>query len=152
MKIEMTEIFYCASCRRSNQKGPNCVETIEDHGVVWCTSCANIVKTKSGVKGIGLPSPGRMHERLEEDPLKAWEDCYVKKIKKRILVKKARSEIQRAWDLWERDKNNSESMFAFYCWLTRFRPYFLTFRCQGDPWQTVHSWLIQYEEKKQRKR
>jgi len=146
----MTKILYCASCRRSNQNGPNGVETIEDHGVAWCVSCANILLIKTGAKGIGLPSPGRMYERLEEDPLSAWQDCYVMKIKKRILVKKAKAEIQRAWELWDEDKNSSEAKFTFYCWLTRFRPYFLTFRSKGDPWQTVHSWLIQYENTKRK--
>jgi hypothetical protein len=150
-RIDMKKLLYCSSCRRSNQKGPNGVETIEDHGVVWCTSCAKIVQIKSGVKGIALPSPGRMHEGHDEDPLEAWEDCYVKQIKKRILIKKAKSEIQRAWSLWEKDKNDSETMFSFFCWMTRYRPYFVTFRCQGDPWQTVHGWLNEYEMNKHEK-
>jgi|GEM_PF-2414700 len=147
----MKNILYCASCRRSNQKGPNSAETVEDHGVLWCASCANILQTSSGAKGVALPSPGRMYESLEEDPLTAWEDCYVKKIKKRITVKKAKSEIHRAWELWEENKNRNEAKFLFYCWLTRFRPYFLTFRCKGDPWQTVHAWLNQYENNKKKR-
>jgi hypothetical protein len=91
-----------------------------------------------------------MYDAAEDDPLTAWEDCYEKKPKKRILVRKAKAEIQRAWGLWEEDKSSEISMLAFYGWLTRYRPYFLTFRVKGDPWQTVHSWLIQYEWKKKR--
>lgn len=147
----MKKMLYCASCRRSDKKGPNSAETIEDHSVLWCASCANVLQTKSGAKGVALPSPGRMYESLEEDPLAAWEDCYIKKIKKRILIKKAKDEIQRAWELWEENKNRNEAKFLFYCWLTRFRPYFLTFRCKGDPWQTVHGWLNQYENNKQKR-
>ena len=147
----MNKILYCASCRRSNKKGPNSTETFVDHGVLWCGSCANILHTSSGAKGIVLPSPGRMHESLEEDPLAAWEDCYVKKIKKRISVKNAKAEIQRAWEIWEENKNRNEAKFIFYGWLTRYRPYFLTFHCKGDPWQTVHGWLNQYENNKQKR-
>jgi hypothetical protein len=146
----MTSTLYCASCRRSNKEGANGVKTFMLQGMEWCTNCADIKQTNTGTKYVSMPSPGRMFERKEEDPLSAWEDCYAKKIKKRIIVKKAKSEIQRAWELWEEDKSNSESMFGFFCWLTRFRPYFLTFRSKGDPWQTVHSWLIQYENKKGR--
>ena len=76
-----------------------------------------VSETKTGIEYVSMPSPGRMFERKEEDPLSAWEDCYTKKIKKRILVKKAKSEIQRAWELWEEDKSNSESMFVFFCLL-----------------------------------
>jgi len=79
------------------------------------------------------------------DPLVAWDDCYSKKPKKRILAKRAKAEIQRAWENWDRDKTNELSMLAFYGWLSRFRPYFLTFRDKGDPWQTVHGWLLEYE-------
>jgi hypothetical protein len=86
-----------------------------------------------------------MYESAEDDPVDAWEDCFHKEPKKRITVKKAKTEIQRAWELWEEDKSSNISMFAFFGWLTRHRPYFLTFRTKGNPWQTVHSWLIQHE-------
>ena len=146
----MTSNLYCASCDRSNNEGTNGVETITFRGMEWCTSCACIKQTKKGDTYVSMPSPGRMYNGAENDPLTAWEDCYTKKIKKQILVKKAKAEIQRAWELWEEDKSNSEAMFAFYCWLTRYRPYFLTFRSQGDLWQTVHGWLIQYEEQRKK--
>jgi hypothetical protein len=84
------------------------------------------------------------------DPLVAWGDCYSMKPKKRILVERAKAEIQRAWALWDGDKSSKASMLVFYGWLWRFRPYFLTFRGGGDPWQTVHSWLLQYEDGRQR--
>jgi hypothetical protein len=90
-----------------------------------------------------------MYESTVDDPLDAWEDCYLKKPKKRILVKKAKTEIQMAWERWDGDKSTGESMFAFFCWLTKYRPYFLTFRCSCDPWQIVHGWLVQCKEQKQ---
>jgi hypothetical protein len=60
-------------------------------------------------------------------------------------MKDAKSEIQRAWPMWDGDKRAKDSMFVFFRWLTRYRPYFLSFRSKGDPWQKVHSWLIQCE-------
>lgn len=148
---EMTSHLHCASCGRSNGAGPNGVKTFTFEGHEWCTYCAAIVQTVKGATYILKPSPGLMVKGPENDPLDAWEDCYLKKPKKRILVKMAKAEIQRAWKLWEGDKTSDLSMFSFFGWLSRHRPYFLTFRSRGDPWQTVHSWLIQYEGKKRRK-
>ena len=144
----MTSNLRCASCGRTDNGGINGVETITYQGVKWCTSCAAIKQTAKGATYVSIPSPGRMYEGSKEDPLNAWEDCYSKKPKKRILVKKAKAEIQMAWERWEGEKSGDHSMFVFFAWLTRYRPYFLTFRGKGDPWQTVHSWLIQYEGQK----
>ena len=146
----MASILYCASCRRTNNGGPNGVTTVTYQGVEWCASCAAIKKTSEGLTYVSLPSPGRMYEGAEDDPINAWRDCYHKEPKKRIQVKKAKTEIQRAWELWEEDKSDGLSMFVFFGWLARYRPYFLTFRGKGDPWQTVHSWLIQHEGNKKR--
>ncbi len=148
----MTSMLRCASCGRTDGGDSNSVNTITYQRRVWCTSCADVKQSVKNVTYISMPSPGRMYEGSEDDPIDAWEDCYLKKIKKRILVKKAEAEIKRAWERWDEKKSVSDSMFfAFFCWLTRYRPYFLTFRCSGDPWQTVHSWLIQYEEQKLRR-
>lgn len=148
----MSSTLYCASCRRTNKEGPNSVNTVAYQGVEWCAFCAAIKQTEGGLTYVSLPSPGRMYEAAEDDQISAWEDCYEKVPKKRILVKNAKTEIQRAWDLWDGDKVSDLSMFIFFSWLTRYRSYFLTFRCKGDQWQTVHSWLIQYEgQKKSRK-
>ena len=144
----MNSSLYCASCGRTDSEGTNGVNTVTFQGVKWCASCAAIEQTPEGTTYILMPSPGRMYEGSENDPLNAWEDCFSKKPKKRILVKKAKSEIQRAWELWEGDKASNLSMLTFFGWLTRHRPYFLTFRGKGDTWQTVHSWLIQHEGKK----
>ena len=146
----MTSNLHCASCGRADNAGPNGVKTITYKEVKWCTSCAAIEQTVEGATYVSMPSPGRMYEGAVDDPLNAWEDCYEKKPKKRILVKKAKAEIQRAWELWEGDKASDLLMFTFFGWLSRHRPYFLTFRSNGDPWQTVHSWLIQYEGQKKR--
>jgi hypothetical protein len=87
-----------------------------------------------------------------DDPLFAWQDCYPMVPKRRIKVKDAKLEIQRAWMMWDGDKSAGQAMFIFYAWLTRYRPYFLTFRCKGDPWQKVHIWLLQYEQVEREKR
>lgn len=144
-------MLRCASCGRTDGEDSNGVKTITYQGVVWCTSCADIKQTAKGAIYISMPSPGRMYEGNEDDPISAWEDCYTKQVKKRILVEKAEAEIQRAWERWEGEKADGNSMFGFFCWLTRYRPYFLTFRCSGDPWQTVHAWLIRYERETPRR-
>lgn len=140
----MNTTLHCASCGRSEGSGPDGVETVSYLAQKWCTSCAAIGYT-GGRAYVEQPSPGQMMEGSTDDPLVAWEDCYSKVPKKRILKTKAKSEIQRAWVIWDGDKSNNLSMFTFFAWLTKFRPYFLTFRGHGDPWQTVHSWLLQHE-------
>jgi hypothetical protein len=96
---------------------------------------------------IERPSPGLMTEGLQDDPIDAWQDCFEAKPKRRITKDHARAEVQRAWSIWDGDKTTGEPMFRFFLWLGRHRPYFLTFRTKGDPWQTVHSWLIQHEDR-----
>jgi hypothetical protein len=94
-----------------------------------------------------------MIEGDDGDPVAAWQDCFSMTPKKRILITKAKAEIQRSWELWDGDKSREvTSMFMFYGWLSRHRPYFLTFRGRGDPWQTIHVWLIQFEYAVARKR
>jgi hypothetical protein len=86
-----------------------------------------------------------MTERQHVDLLSTWEDCFVMTPKRRIKVSEARREIQRAWMLWEENKNAIMAKMMFFCWLQRNRPFFLTFREKYDPWQTVHSWILEYE-------
>ena len=100
-------MLRCASCGRIDSGGSNGVETITYRGIVWCTSCADVKQTKEGVF-VSTPSPGRMYEGSEDDPINAWEDCYSKKVKKRILVNKAKAEIQRAWERWEAKQHRSD--------------------------------------------
>lgn len=135
---------HCASCNRSTTD-PDNEAPIEFNGVSWCQHCAKIQHTPDGDMFIPLSSPGRIVEVNRDDPLAAWIDCFEMKPKHRILKKDAKKEIQRAWELWDGDKGRDIATFDFFCWLNRHRPYFLTFRKKGDPWQTVHSWLIQYE-------
>lgn len=142
----MDKILYCASCRRDNTGGSNGAEIVTFQGIAWCTRCAAVGRTQDGLLYVNMPSPGRMYDREDEDPIDAWTDCYENKPKKRILIGTAKTEVQRAWKLWSGDKSNHEAKFIFFVWLTRFRPYYLTFRCKGDRWQKVHSWLIQYED------
>lgn len=135
---------HCASCSRVTNEPTN-KDAVTSNGVLWCAHCAKITETPEGYLFVPLSSPGRIVEVNRDDPLEAWIDCFEMKPKHRILVKNAKKEIQRAWELWGGDKTTDIAMFQFFGWLTRHRPYFLTFRSKGDPWQTVHTWLIQYE-------
>ena len=140
VEVIRTPNLYCASCSR-----PEDSTTVTYLGIWWCAVCASIGEVPSGGRFVSQPSPGRMIERTHEEPLEAWQDCYTMKPKKRILKAKAKAEIQRTWKMWDGDKNNNASMLLFFGWVQRFRPYFLTFRGKGDPWQQVHSWLVQSE-------
>ncbi len=144
----MNTVLYCPSCQRDNGMGKNGVETFEYKGESWCSSCAKIVETESGLKFVDMNSPGLMIDQKNPDALDIWLDCYSPSAKQRILKKKAKEEIVRAWELWDGDKHDGQAKFVFFSWLTRYRPYFLTFRCQDSLWQTVHCWLIQYENTK----
>jgi hypothetical protein len=79
------------------------------------------------------------------DELDSWRDCFSEQPKHRIKVSDAKREIQRVWSMWDGDKGAVMAMFLFFGWLQRYRPYFLTFREKYDPWQTVHSWLLEAE-------
>lgn len=144
----MSSILHCASCGRLDKQGPDGADPILSMGILWCSKCAVIEKI-DGTKYVIQPSPGRMVGDPKDDPLTAWQDCYSIQPKKRILIKDARSEIQRAWRVWEGEKTTENSMFIFFGWLSRHRPYFLTFRLKGDPWQRIHGWLIRYERAQQ---
>ncbi len=146
-----TSNLHCPSCGRSARMAPNAVDTVLYLEQEWCARCARIVRTSGRDVCVLQLSPGRMVKGPTVDPLDAWIDCYVMKPKRRIKVDAARREIQRAWARWNGDKDASESMFMFFGWLRRFRPYFLTFRSSGDPWQRVHSWLLQYQRASRRR-
>lgn len=130
--MQETQVLYCASCGRSDTAGPDGVKTVSYLGIRWCILCAAVRRTAEGGIYVSQPSPGRMVETTITDPLVAWEDCYSMTPKKRILRARAKAEIQRAWALWEGDKNSEASMLLFFGWLRRFRLYFLTFRGRGD--------------------
>lgn len=139
--------LYCASCGRSDKGRTDTVKTVSYLGHKWCCKCAHLIHVSEGKTCVEQPSPGRMVEGQVDDPLIAWQDCFQQKPKRRIRVEDAKLEIQSAWGKWHGDKNSSQSMFKFCGWLSRFRPYFLTFRCKGGKWQRVHCWLIQRGER-----
>ena len=141
--MEGSSVLHCASCGRLDKPGPDGVETVFYLEKKWCVLCADVGRTVEGAAYVSQPSPGQMVDGPVTDLLVTWQDCFSMQPKKRILLKKVKAEIQRAWILWDEDKNNDTSMFVFYGWLSRFRPYFLTFRCKTTKWQTVHSWLLQ---------
>lgn len=135
----------CMSCGRTAGSGPNGVDTLSFLDREWCRRCARILEIPGYPACVQLPSPGCMSDSEAISALDAWEDCFGRTPKHRIKKSAAKEEIQRAWCMWEGDKSSNYSMLQFFLWLQRFRPYFLTFREKHDPWQTVHSWLIQYE-------
>jgi hypothetical protein len=139
------DTLYCASCGRSTEPGPNHTDTVTFLEAEWCQRCAKTGRLTSGTIYVDQPSPGRMYSAPSTDALNAWLDCYSFQPKRRIKVDEARQEIQRTWKMWDGDKSAGQAMFLFYGWLARHRPYFLTFRYKHDPWQRVHSWLIQVE-------
>lgn len=137
--------FHCPSCGRSAGMEPNGVETVLYQGREWCTRCARVGRIPNGGAYVRQPSPGCMVEGPTNDPVAALFDCYDMRPKGRIKIREAEREIQRAWVMWNGDKESREAMHKFFAWLGRYRPYFLTFRTKYDPWQRVHSWLIQFE-------
>lgn len=137
----------CASCRRKNEPGPEGAQPILSGEILWCSYCAAIIEIGDGKKIVNQPSPGRMVESVYCDPLGAWQDCYLMRPRKRILVKQAKVEIQRAWKNWDGDKTGENPvLFRFFPWLEQYRPYFLTFRSKGDLYQRVSWWVTEYED------
>lgn len=145
MNRNLNEERHCVSCGRSNVEGPECANPFDYLDQQWCSYCAAISKTDTGHRFVNIPSPGQMTVGPYDNPLRAWQDCYEMKPKKRILIRNAKTEIQRAWSNWSGDKGSDQAMFLFFSWLGQHRPYFLTFRCSNDRWQRVHNWLIQFE-------
>jgi hypothetical protein len=86
-----------------------------------------------------------MMEGDKIDLLDTWADCFHTQPKRRMRVQEAKIEVQRAWALWDGDKKETMAMLMFFAWLQRHRPLFVTFRSKGDPWQDVHSWLLEYD-------
>ena len=144
------QILQCPSCGRRGDTGPNAAETVTGHGGEWCRNCAVLITTSDGSLDVDPTGPGAMSKSAVVDPIDAFRDCYKMEPKKRIRVSVAKVEVQRAWDLWDGDKDSSASKSIFYGWLQRHRPYFLTFRSSTDHelWQKVNGWLTQHEAHK----
>lgn len=137
----MIKYLHCRSCDRSTEAGPNSVDTVIFLEQEWCARCARVEYTHEQRAYVRQPSPGRMVIGPTNDPLDIWMDCYKMKPKNRIKVAEAKHEIQRAWVMWDGDKDASGAKLIFFGWLRRMRPYFLTFRGREDPWQRVNRWL-----------
>lgn len=139
---------FCPACFRRDTD-PDMKDILFFQGEKWCPHCSNIKKTESLNRFVHKPSPGCIIDTNYNDALSAWIDCFEMKPKRRISIKKAKSEVQRAWTNWNGDKTCDQAMFVFFNWLQLYRPYFLTFRSKSSEWQQVHSWLVQYENCKQ---
>jgi hypothetical protein len=144
-KSASSNLLHCRSCGRAAISGPNGAESVVFLGQRWCARCAKVGHIPGGAVYVSQPSPGRMYEGATKDVLDIWSDCFEMVPKRRIKIREAKSEVQRAWKNWNGKKSSVMSMLIFFGWLQRFRPYFLTFRTRGDPWQDVHSWLIECE-------
>jgi len=57
----------------------------------------------------------------------------------------AKAGILAEWRTWRTDRpsRTSTEMFIFYLKLERAGSRWLHFRCSGDKWQHVHSWLAE---------
>jgi hypothetical protein len=144
-KSARSHLLHCRSCGRAAISGPDGIDSVVYLGQRWCVRCARVTRTSSGNIFVAQPSPGLMYEGTATNVLDIWSDCFEMVPKRRIKVRDAKLEIQRAWKGWNGKKNSIMSMMFFFTWLQRFRPYFLTFRTRGDPWQDVHGWLMEYE-------
>jgi hypothetical protein len=144
-KSPRSRLLHCRSCGRAADADSNGVASVVYLGQRWCVRCARVARTSGGTIFVAQPSPGRMYEGAATNVLDIWSDCYEMVPKRRIKVREAKLEVQHAWKKWNGKKNSVMSMMIFFTWLQRFRPYFLTFRTTGDPWQHIHSWLIEYE-------
>lgn len=140
--------LICLTCGRKAGSRSTEVQTVRYRNQEWCGRCAD-VRTINHHTFVAQPSPGLMIGGQNFDELDSWRDCFGEQPKRRIKKSVAKEEIQRAWRMWEEDKNSVMAMFLFFGWLQRYRPYFLTFREKYDPWQTVHSWLLEAERAQQ---
>lgn len=57
--------------------------------------------------------------------------------------------VIREWDTWaaanlnpDKDASGTHGL-TFFVYLQNERPDLLAFRTAGDPWQTIHAWLLQ---------
>jgi hypothetical protein len=144
--------LHCAACGRTAGTGPDEVQPVLYLEMGWCPKCARIGRSAKGLVWVDQPSPGHMIGGPIDDVLEAWRDCYVTIPKRRIKVADAKREVQRAWRLWDGEKEGGVAMLMFFAWLQRHRPYFLTFRYNGDRWQRVHSWLLQSDAARTKRR
>lgn len=137
--------LYCLACGRRKGPGSNEVETVHYLETEWCAQCAKVKRIPGYPIVVSQPSPGRMSEDPTPHPIDVWVDCFEMKPKGRIKVADAKVAIAHSWRSWSGDKSTREAMLLFFAWLKRHHPYLLTFRKRGDPWQHVHSWLLQAE-------
>lgn len=62
---------------------------------------------------------------------------------------RAKNLIVLEWDRWALTHVHADSAgsgsdgLMFFGYLQRERPHLLAFSSKGDPWQTVHGWLLQ---------
>jgi hypothetical protein len=142
----MSATLHCASFGRLDKPHPEGAKPVCVNGQGWCSWCAAIHRTQSGHTYVETPGPGCMTDGTDDDPLSTWKDCYVMKPIKRIRKDAAKTEINGRGPCGTATRPVGSPCSSFSFGSRDTRPYFLTFRVIGDPWQTIHSWLIQYED------
>ena len=64
----------------------------------------------------------------------------------RYTQAEARSRILTEFSAWAKQhgkqRPNGTDGLIFFGYLQREETHLMSFRCSGDPWQTVHAWLL----------
>ena len=68
-----------------------------------------------------------------------------------MLQKEAKALILKEWEKQPFNKRSDDDMFFFFCKIQSTKPSLVIFKTKGDPWQTVHCWLIEAERKRNKK-
>ena len=66
-----------------------------------------------------------------------------------MKIEDVKLSVIREWDAWAAanlrpdEEASGTHGLAFFYYLTSERPDLLKFKTRGDPWQTIHGWLLQ---------
>lgn len=64
-----------------------------------------------------------------------------------MKIKEAETQIHIEWNQWSKkeDKDSSLIGLTFYNYLEKNRPDLLNFRCRGDKYQRINSWVNRWQ-------
>jgi hypothetical protein len=63
-----------------------------------------------------------------------------------MLKQEIEKRVRQLWRERRPKQPTGEDMFAFFCELQNESPELTTFPNSGDPWQTMHCWLLDEEK------